>query len=172
MATSLYDLSVGSYLQMLEAAVGFLAKGAEHFAAAGVDPNEVVSFSLYEDMAPFHFQAVSIVHHSLGAVKGMQAGEFGPPNGYPETDFAGLQKLVSDALAELKGLDAAAVNQLEGGRVSFKLGEVEIPFTNENFVMSFSLPNLYFHAATAYDILRTKGVPVGKRDFLGALRMG
>ena len=48
----------------------------------------------------------------------------------------------------------------------------EIPFSNENFVLSFSLPNLYFHATTAYDILRMQGVGVGKRDFLGQLRMG
>ena len=37
--------------------------------------------------------------------------------------------------------------------------------------MSFSLPNFYFHATTAYDILRTNGVPLGKRDFMGRLKM-
>ena len=46
-----------------------------------------------------------------------------------------------------------------------------MPFVAENFIMSFSLPNFYFHAATAYDILRNKGVPLGKRDFMGPLRM-
>jgi hypothetical protein len=46
-----------------------------------------------------------------------------------------------------------------------------MPFTAEGFLLSFSLPNFYFHATTAYDILRTKGAPLGKRDFLGALRM-
>jgi len=56
--------------------------------------------------------------------------------------------------------------------VIFKLGANQMPFTTENFVLSFSLPNLYFHATTAYDILRMKGVPLGKRDFLGQMRMG
>ena len=52
------------------------------------------------------------------------------------------------------------------------MGEMEIPFTAENFVMSFSLPNLYFHAATLYDMLRIQGVPIGKTDFLGPMAMG
>ena len=54
----------------------------------------------------------------------------------------------------------------------FKIGGNEIPFTTENFVMSFSLPNFYFHATTAYDLLRQKGVPIGKMNFLGPMRMG
>jgi hypothetical protein len=45
-----------------------------------------------------------------------------------------------------------------------------VDFTAENFLLSFSLPNFYFHATTAYDILRWKGVKLGKTDFLGAMR--
>ena len=48
---------------------------------------------------------------------------------------------------------------------------LKLPFTAENFLLSFSLPNFYFHATTAYDILRHKGVPIGKRDFMGRMRM-
>lgn len=172
MATSFYDLSVGSYLQIVGAAAGFLEKGAAHCTDNAIALDDVVATSLYPDMATFHFQAVCVSHHSIGAIKGMQGGEFGPPTGYPETDFAGLQALVNKALDELKALDADVVNALGGGQVTFKLGGNEIPFTNENFVLSFSLPNLYFHATTAYDILRMKGVAVGKRDFLGNMRIG
>jgi hypothetical protein len=46
-----------------------------------------------------------------------------------------------------------------------------MPFTADNFLLSFSQPNFYFHAATAYDILRMKGLSVGKRDFLGRMRL-
>ena len=100
------------------------------------------------------------------------AGEFRPPNGFDDTDYAGLQGYVSQALADLKEVDADALNACAGKTVLFKIGGNEIPFTAENFILSFSLPNLYFHAATAYDILRMKGVPLGKMDFLGQLRMG
>jgi hypothetical protein len=47
-----------------------------------------------------------------------------------------------------------------------------MPFTASNYLLSFSLPNFYFHATTGYDLLRMKGVKLGKFDFLGALRMG
>ena len=64
-----------------------------------------------------------------------------------------------------------AVNALGGRDVVFHLGDHKLPFTAEGFLMSFSLPNFYFHATTAYDILRTNGVPLGKRDFMGRLKM-
>ena len=49
---------------------------------------------------------------------------------------------------------------------------MEIPFTNENFVLGFSIPNLNFHATTAYDLLRMNGVQLSKMDYLGELKMG
>jgi len=69
-------------------------------------------------------------------------------------------------------MDPETVNGLAGRKVVFKLGGNEIPFTAENFLLSFSLPNFYFHAATAYDILRASGVPLGKLDFLSAMKIG
>ena len=65
----------------------------------------------------------------------------------------------------------ADVNALEGKDVSFQFRDTKIPFVAENFLLSFSLPNFHFHATTAYDILRSKGVPLGKRDYMGKLRL-
>ena len=53
----------------------------------------------------------------------------------------------------------------------FSMGDMRMDFTAEEFLLSFSQPNFYFHATTAYDILRWKGVPLGKRDFLGRPRI-
>jgi hypothetical protein len=78
---------------------------------------------------------------------------------------------VSGAREALQKLNPAEVNALEGRDVVFKFRSFEMPFTVENFLMSFSLPNFYFHATTAYDILRNKGVPLGKRDFMGQMRL-
>jgi hypothetical protein len=55
--------------------------------------------------------------------------------------------------------------------MEFQMRDFRMPFTAEDFLLSFSQPNFYFHAATAYDILRMKGVAVGKRDFMGKLRL-
>lgn len=170
MATSLYELSVSSFLQTLGGVEGFLAKGLTHFKEKGVDPDAVVSARLAEDMLPFQFQIVSIAQHSIGAMRAVKAGLFTPPKGGP-TDYLGLQKLVADSRAEMQLLKADEVNALEGNDVIFQLGERKLPFVVKDFLLSFSLPNFYFHATTAYDILRTKGVPLGKRDFLGRMRM-
>ena len=63
------------------------------------------------------------------------------------------------------------MDALAGQRHRFPDRRPEGAVHDRNFVLSFSLPNFYFHATTAYDILRTKGVPLGKRDFLGRLRI-
>jgi len=169
-AISLYDVSVTSFLQVLGAVTGFLDKGAAHCQKNGIDLNGVVETRLYPDMLPFRFQVVAVAHHSLGAIKGVQAGVFSPP-GPSTADYAGLQKLVADARAELSKLSRSDVEGLEGKDVVFQLGDRKMPFVAEGFLMSFSMPNLHFHATTAYDILRMKGVPLGKRDYMGQIRM-
>ena len=100
----------------------------------------------------------------------MKAGAFGPPA--PSTaDYAGLQKLVTEAREAVEKATAAELDACAGKDVIFSVGERKIPFTSEGFLQTFSLPNFFFHATTAYDILRSKGVPVGTRDFLGKMRL-
>ena len=66
---------------------------------------------------------------------------------------------------------AGDLNACAGKDVIFSVGDRKIPFTAEGFLQTFSLPNFFFHATTAYDILRSKGVPLGKRDFLGKMKI-
>ena len=171
MAISLYDVSVASYLQILGAASGFLAKGREHCEKSGIDLAGVVDTRLAPDMLPFRFQLQSVAHHSLGAIEGVKKGLFQPPPQAPAYDYRGLQKLVADAQEALQKLTPAEVNALEGRDVVFQLRDFKMPFTAEGFLLSFSLPNFYFHATTAYDILRMKGAPIGKRDYMGQMRL-
>ena len=171
MAFSLYDASVANYLQILGAVSSFLDKSLAHFREKGIDPAEIVETRLAPDMLPFRFQIVSVAHHSRGAMEAAKNGVFVPPSGKPDLDFAALQALVSDARNELSSLTPDAVNALIGRDVVFKMGERSMPFTAEGFLMSFSLPNFYFHATTTYDILRHKGAPLGKRDFMGRLKL-
>ena len=171
MATSLYDLSVACFLQTLGAVSGFLDKGLTHCTANNIDLDELVETRLYPDMLPFRFQLQSVAHHSLGAIEGVKKGQFLPPGQLAALDYPGLQKLVADARAALQKLTPAEVNALEGREVIFQIRDFKLPFTAEGFVLSFSLPNLHFHATTAYDILRMKGVPLGKRDYMGEMRL-
>ncbi|MHC2334960.1 DUF1993 domain-containing protein [Bradyrhizobium sp. USDA 4454] len=171
MAFSLYDATVANYLQILGATSGFLDKSLAHFKENGVDPAEIVETRLFPDMWPFRFQVVSLAHHSRGAMEAAKNGVFVPPSGKRDLDYAALQALVKDAQSELSALTPDAVNALLGRELTFKVGERSMPFTVEGFLMSFSLPNFFFHATTTYDILRHKGAPLGKRDFIGRLNL-
>ncbi len=98
-------------------------------------------------------------------------GVFAPSSDKPELDYAALQALVTEAQQELSALTPEAVNALVGRDVTFKVGDRALPFTTEGFLMSFSLPNFFFHTTTAYAILRHKGAPLGKRDFIGKMKL-
>jgi uncharacterized protein len=171
MAFSLYDATVANYLQILDAVGGYLGKSLTHFREKGVDLAQVVDARLAPDMLPLRFQIVSVAHHSRGAMEAAKTGVFTPPSAKPDLDYAALQSLVTEARNEISVLRPEVVNALVGRDVTFKVGDRTLPFTAEGFLMSFSLPNFFFHAATAYDILRHNGAPLGKRDFIGKLKL-
>ena len=170
MAFTLYDATVGTYKQILGSLAGVLTKGRDHCEANGIDLNDVVDISLIDDMLPFRFQVASVAHHSLGAIKGVEAGEFGPPSMAAE-DYGELQALVDDALRGVDAYSADTVNGFQGNKIVFKMGSMTMPFIAEDFLLTFSLPNFYFHATTTYDIIRMRGTSIGKRDFLGRMRI-
>jgi uncharacterized protein len=171
MAFSLYDASVANYLQTVGAVGGFLERGLVYFREKNIDPDSMVEARLAPDMLPLRFQIISVAQHSRGAIEGVQGGVFHPPASKTPYDYAGLQGLVAQTREALEGWTPEAVNALGGRDVVFHLGDHKLPFTAEGFLMSFSLPNFYFHATTAYDILRANGVPLGKRDFMGRLKV-
>lgn len=172
MSNSLYDISVGSYLQALSGMTTVLDKGAAFAADKGLNVDDFVPSKLHDDMLPFLFQVNCARMHSIDALASLKSGEFIPPKSVTQRDYKGLQQMIADSIDELKEVSADEVNSAQGKTVIFKFGEREIPFTAENFILSFSIPNLNFHTTTAYDILRMHGVPLGKGDFLGQMRIG
>ena len=170
--TTFYDLSVGSYKQAVDGMITVMNKGAEFASKNNLDPDNFVKARLHEDMLPLLFQVNCVELHTLGALNGIESGVFTPPSTTEQLDFDGLQAMLIKTKSELETLDPEYVESLSGKSMIFKFKDYELPFTAENFVMSFSLPNLYFHTTTAYDILRHNGVPLGKADFLGRMRIG
>ena len=170
MSTSLYDATVGTYQQILPAVEGVLEKGRAHCEENGIDLDDVVGMQLIDDMLPFRFQVISVSHHSLGALKGVEAGVFSPPPSL-DLDYAGLQGLVADAREGVAAYSREQVEGFEGNPMEFRMGSLVMPFKAEDFLLTFSLPNFYFHATTTYDMLRMKGTQIGKRDFMGRPRL-
>jgi hypothetical protein len=121
-------------------------------------------------MLPFAYQVKSTAVHSLGAIEGVRRGVFSPDMTPPPESFAALKTRIADTRKALEMIEPTEIDAFVGRDMRFAVGERRLDFTAESFLLSFSLPNFYFHAATTYDILRWKGVRIGKRDFLGTMR--
>ncbi|WCM26118.1 DUF1993 domain-containing protein [Sphingomonas sp. QA11] len=170
MTFSLHAATIPSQLQMLGALAGLIGKAEAFCTERGLAPDDIIQARLAEDMLPFAYQVKSTAVHSLGAIEGVRRGSFSPDLSTPPGDFAGLTARISETIAALRAIDPVEVDGFIGRDMRFSAGERQIDFAAEEFLLSFSQPNFYFHTATAYDILRWKGVPLAKRDFMGRPR--
>jgi uncharacterized protein len=170
MTFSLYAATVPSYRQILGAVSGLLGTAEAFCAEKGIAPHDIIQARLAEDMQPFAYQVKSTAVHSLGAIEGVRRGVFSPDTTPPPETFAALKTRVAETLVAIEAIEAAEVDAFIGRDMRFAFGDRHVDYTAEDFLLSFSQPNFYFHAATTYDILRWKGVAIGKRDFMGKTR--
>lgn len=172
MALSLYSALVPSMLQVLGSAENFVNKAQAWCDENGHAHEEIIGARLIDGMLPFSYQIKSCWTHSAHAITGVRSGLFSPEMSPPPDSFDALREKLSDAVAVLTQLTEAELEELAGNDMRFQIGDkLRMDFTVQDFLLSFSQPNFYFHAATAYDILRMKGLQLGKRDYLGALRL-
>lgn len=172
MAISLYAASVPTYLQALGGLANVLAKGRAHGEAAGIDLAELVETRFHETMHPLRYQVVAAIHHSVGAVAALKNGTFNPPGDKTPYDYSALQAKVAESVAALEGESVATIDARSGQTVIFEVQSARrADYTAEAFLLSFSLPHFFFHVTTAYDILRSTGVPLIKRDYIGTPRL-
>ena len=172
MTCSLYDATIPSFKQSLHVVSGLLTKAEEFCTSKGFAPETILQARLADDMWPFAAQVFATVTNSWGHIeKALATGVSSPNPAPPPADFAGLKSCVTKALAGLDAVTPAQINALVGTNIRFVLRDHHVDFIGEDFFFSFALPNFYFHTATAYDILRWRGVPLAKRDYLGTMRM-
>lgn len=173
MATTLFDLRVPTFLQTVCAVRNFLGKAAAHCGASGINPNDLVTARLFPDMAPFWFQIECVDNYSVWGIEAIRTGAWTPPELAQVVPFADLQARIARTVTQLEAFKPDEVNAWSGKVLDISITHVSpkpTSFTSETFLLSFLLPNFHFHAVTAYDILRTRGVPIGKRDYEGQLR--
>ena len=163
MSLSLYDVAVPTYRQILGAQKGVLAKAEAYFAEKNIDPATIMAARLADDMQPFPFQVMQTINHSAGALSLALGGDFARASGLDS--FAAMQAALDSALAYVNSVDAKALNDAADIEVTRTMFGQERKFTPRNFILFSAFPNFYFHATTAYDLLRHAGVPIGKRDF-------
>lgn len=169
MPVSLHAALVPTWLQLLGSMSGLVDKAEAWCVENRLDPNEILDARLAPDMFNFAYQVKSTAVHSWGAIEGVRRGLFEPDTPPPPADFDGLRRRVAEAVEGLEHVEPAELEGYIGRDMLFRMGKFALDFTAENFLLSFSQPNFHFHATTAYDLLRMKGLPIGKRDFIGSM---
>lgn len=167
MPISLHAAFVPSCRQIIGGCLQVLKKAE----AAGFD--DLTGLQLAPDMAPLAFQVGQVAAHSAGAIAGVRAGQFSPGGGIPTKgiSYENFRQTLTEADAELAAVTEEEMEGFIGGTTIFAFRDTKMPFRSEEFLLSFSQPNFYFHASMVYAIFRNKGVALGKMDFMGRPRI-
>ncbi|KAK9388138.1 hypothetical protein V1515DRAFT_533893 [Lipomyces mesembrius] len=165
MSPPLYDFSIPLFIHGLGTLSHIIKKGEEYANEKGNPLSELVEWRLTPDMKPLSFQ----VQTACDTAKNTVAQIFGTEPVFiddNETTIEALQARIAKTIELLKAADASKFAGKEEVEVIFKAGRMERLMTGQSYLTSFALPNFFFHLNTAYAILRTKGVPIGKLDYL------
>jgi uncharacterized protein len=164
----MHAASVPVFTQMLTALSSVLGKAEAHAAERKIDPPALLQSRLFPDMFPLARQ-VQIACDFAASVSARLAGEDVPAYEIGDQTFADLQQRIAATLAFIGGLDAARFEGSESLEIVLRPGTPkERRIGGQAYLLSYGLPQFFFHVTTAYDLLRHNGVDIGKKDFMGA----
>ena len=166
MSLSMYQASVPAFVQTLTALSAILDKAEAYAAAKKIDPATLVGARLYPDMFPLSRQIQIVCDFAKGATARL-SGKDVPSWPDTETTIPELKARIAKTLDFVKGFKPADIDGSEARDISMKVADNMMEFKGQPYLTGFVLPNLYFHAATAYGILRHNGLEIGKMDFMG-----
>jgi hypothetical protein len=166
MSMSMYAASVPVLRQILGSLSAVLAKAEAHADLKKIDPDALLQARLFPDMFPLLRQVQLVTDFAKGTAARLGGVEV-PRYEDVEQDFAGLQARLEKTLAFIDTVPREAIDEGAERDVVIGTGASERQFKGQAYLLHYALPNFYFHAATAYDILRHNGVELGKRDFIG-----
>ncbi len=168
MALSLYDVSIPVFIRSLRNLSAILEKGRSFADEKGLPHSTLLEARLIDDMSPLTAQiqrasdAAKFVAVRVAGVESVAMQD-------NEASFDDLQARIAATIAFLEAVPGDAMDGREEDVVTIKMPSRSIEFTARDYVLHFALPNFFFHVTTAYDLLRHKGVPIGKMDFLGGI---
>ena len=167
MSISLYAASIPVFKQMLSSLSEILAKAESHASSKNIEPNALLQARLFPDMFAL-IRQVQIAADFARGVSARLAGVEVPKFDDNEQSFADLQALLSKTLAFLDGFAPAQIDGNEEREIITRPGTPkEKKFSGQAYLLSYGLPQFFFHVTTAYAILRHNGVEIGKRDYMG-----
>jgi hypothetical protein len=164
----MHSMSVPVFVKTLGNLSAILDKAAAHAEAKKIDPAVLLASRLYPDMFPLTKQVQVACDFAKGTVARLAGQE---PQKYDdnETTIEALKARIAKTVDYVQGFQAAQFAGAEERDVQMKIRDQTLTFKGLSYLAHMALPNFFFHATTAYDILRHNGVELGKRDFIGAI---
>ncbi len=166
MSVSMSQISLPVFVRHLEGLAIVIRKAQTLYAEKKYDEASLMSYRLSPDMFTFARQVQVATDHARNCIA-LLAGVDAPKVESNEKSLADLATRVDNTVAWINGIQPAQLDGSEGKNVTVKMGEREVQFTGLDLLLKRALPNFYFHATTAYAILRHNGVDIGKRHFMG-----
>jgi uncharacterized protein len=166
MTLSMYSASVPVFKQILNSLLAILDKAETHADEKKIDPQALLQFRLYPDMLPFIRQ----IQIACDFAKGCSARLGGVDVPAYEDDERSFAELKARILKTLAFIDTVPHDQIAGSEeraITTGSGEKTKHFTGQTYLFHYALPHFFFHATTAYDILRHNGLDIGKKNFIG-----
>jgi hypothetical protein len=167
MAISMYHASVPVFLQLLGGLKGVIEKAEAHATAHKWEESTTLNLRIYPDMFTLARQVRQASEHAFGA--GRAAGVAVPELPAIDNSWAEMKSRIDKTIDFLKGLKADQLDGREDAQVTITAGGQPRNFRAQNYLYHFAMPNFYFHTTTAYNILRSLGIEIGKRDFMGQM---
>lgn len=154
------------FIHSLTAMSKILDKAEAYAEAKKLKPEVIPQLRLIADMFPFARQIMIATDHAKGASARLSGTEV-PSFADTETTLAELKDRIARTIAFIQTIPAAAFDGAEARTITVKAGPRELTFPAVQYLNGYAIPNFYFHLTTAYNILRSNGVEIGKVDFLG-----
>lgn len=167
MSLSIYAHSPMQFVRGLQILSALLKKGEQFLQQKQQAESVLLEARLAPDMFPLLRQVQIASDAAKGAVARL-AGQEVPSMPDNEASFAELHQRIEKTIAYVQGFQAADFAEADGRNIEIKSKTRDFHFTAQDFLLTFAIPNFYFHLTTAYNILRNQGVEVGKWDYLGA----
>lgn len=167
MTISMYAASVPVAIHTLTSLSKILSKLEAHCEAKKIDPTAFLSARTFPDMFPLVRQVQIAGDMVKGGVSRL-AGVEVPKYEDNEVSIADLQARLSKTIAYLNSFTPAQIDGSEDRDIVIPMRDRTMEMKGQAYLTGFVLPNLYFHTATAYNLIRQGGVEIGKKDFLGA----
>jgi hypothetical protein len=166
MAMSMYQASIPQFVKMLTNLSNILKKAEAFAREKNIDGAVLINDRLAPDMFPLSKQiqiACDQVKNGMARLAGVEAPKFDDS----ESTFEQLQERIAKTIAFAKTITSTQLEGSETKEIKFSIKEWGFEFVGDQYLLTWIIPNFYFHITTAYNILRHNGVAVGKSDYLG-----